>query len=126
MPMNPSAAVALAAALGLAASALPAAAAPGAAHTPMLLAQTTASADRANKIAAADVEIRVATDELAQARRRFEAGRQITEKDRVNQLQGGGPMTDAYNLRVQALQQDVTKAQARLDRAITARKALDN
>ncbi len=85
-----------------------------------------AGSDRAGQIAAADVEIKVATDELAQARRRFEAGRQASSKDRVNQLEGGGPMTDAYHLRVEALQKDVAKAQARLDQAIAARKALDN
>lgn len=124
MSRDTSTAVALALALGAAACVLPAAAASGAGVP--LLAQATPSSDRATKIAAADVEIKVATDELQQARRRLEAGRQSTDKDRVNQLQAGGPLTDAYHLRVQALQQDVVKAQERLDRALAARKALDN
>ncbi|MCZ7563556.1 MAG: hypothetical protein M5U08_06845 [Burkholderiales bacterium] len=124
MPTRPfSATAVLTAVLGFAAA--PALAAPGADASAARLAQATAAADHAGKIAAADVEIKVAVDELAQARRRLEAGRQATTKDRVNQLEGGGPMTEAYNLRVQALQQDVAKAQKRLDRALAARKALD-
>lgn len=126
MPMRRPTAFAVPALFACAASASPAIAAEHPLVPPMTVAQATASADRASKIAAADVEIKVATDELSQARRRLEAGRQVTAKDRVNQLEGGGPTTDAYNLRIQTLQQDVTKAQARLDQAITARKALDN
>ena len=42
----------------------------------------------------------------------------------MNQLEGGGPYTDAYHLRVEQLKTDVVKAQQRLDRAITARKAI--
>jgi hypothetical protein len=121
--MRLSTAIVLPAALALASSVFPAAAAE---RVPDGVIVAQASADRASKIAAADVEIKVATDELSQARRRLEAGRHSTAKDRVNQLEGGGPMTDAYNLRVEALQKDVAKAQERLDRAITARKALDN
>ncbi|MCL4802157.1 MAG: hypothetical protein KJ025_21370 [Burkholderiales bacterium] len=110
--------------IGLAA--VPAAAAPQVDASAMHVAQATASADRSGNIAAADVEVKVAADELEKARRRLDAGRQPSDQDRVNQLKGGGPMTDAYHLRVQALQQDVAKAQARLDRALAARKALDN
>jgi len=121
--MRLSTAIVLPAALAMASGAVSAAAAEQVSSATIV---AQADADRASKIAAADVEIKVATDALSQARRRFEAGRQVTSKDRVNQLEGGGPMTDSYNLRVQALQQDVTKAQERLDRAITARKALDN
>jgi hypothetical protein len=116
-------ALALPAALAVA---LGASAATAAEHVPHATIVAQAGTDRTSKIAAADVEIKVATDELAQARRRFEAGRQMTSQDRVNQLEGGGPTTEAYNLRVRTLQQDVTKAQERLDRAIAARKALDN
>jgi hypothetical protein len=88
-------------------------------------AQSSANPDRAKAIAAADAEVRSAQNQLEEARRRFEVGRKASSVDRVNQLEGGGPYTDAYYLRVEALKQDVTKAQERLDRAITARKALD-
>jgi spore coat polysaccharide biosynthesis protein SpsF (cytidylyltransferase family) len=90
----------------------------------LLVAQSPATSDRAKEIAAADAEIRVARGELEEARRRFEAGRKATSTDRVNQLEGGGPYTDAYHLRVEQLKTDVVKAQQRLDRAITARKAI--
>jgi hypothetical protein len=89
----------------------------------IVVAQSTPP-DRAKEIAAADTEIRVARDQLDAARRRFEIGRKATSADRVNQLEGGGNYTDAYNLRVEQLTADVTKAQARLDRALDARKAL--
>jgi hypothetical protein len=90
----------------------------------IVVAQSTTAPDRAKEIADADTEIRVARDQLDTARRRFEIGRKATSADRVNQLEGGGNYTDAYNLRVEQLSADVTKAQARLDRAIDARKAL--
>jgi hypothetical protein len=90
----------------------------------VLVAQSTTAPDRAKEIAAADTEIRVARDQLDAARRRFEIGRKATSTDRVNQLEGGGNYTDAYNLRVEQLKADVTKAQARLQRALDARKAL--
>lgn len=90
----------------------------------IVVAQSTTAPDRAKEIAAADTEIRVARDQLDAARRRFEIGRKATSADRVNQLEGGGNYTDAYNLRVEQLKADVTKAQARLDRALDARKAL--
>ena len=82
------------------------------------------SQDRAKQIAAADAEILSARNQLEQARRAFESGRKTSSADRVNQLEGGGPYTDAYYLRVEALKAEVTKAQQRLDRALTARKAL--
>ena len=91
----------------------------------LVAAQTPADPDRAKAIAAADAEIRSAQNQLEEARRRFEIGRKAGSTDRVNQLEGGGPYTDAYYLRVEALKTDVTKAQERLDRAITARKALE-
>jgi len=90
----------------------------------VVVAQSTTGQDRARQIAAADTEIRVARDQLDEARRRFETGRKATSADRVNQLEGGGNYTDAYNLRVEQLKSDVTKAQARLERALDARKAL--
>ena len=90
----------------------------------VIVAQSTTGQDRAKQIAAADTEIRIARDELETARRRFEAGRKPTTTDRVNQLEGGGDQTDAYYLRVEQLKADVTKAQARLERALDARKAL--
>jgi len=83
------------------------------------------SGTRAKEIAAADAEIRSARNQLEEARRAFETGRRAGKTDRVNQLEGGGPYTDAYYLRVEALKADVTKAQQRLDQAITARKALE-
>ena len=91
---------------------------------PLRLAQSSGSQDRAKEIAAADAEILSARNQLEQARRAFESGRKASSADRVNQLEGGGPYTDAYHLRVEALKADVTKAQVRLDRALTARKAL--
>jgi len=90
----------------------------------LLVAQSSVTQDRAKEIAAADTEIRVARNELEVARRRFEAGRKPTSADRVNQLEGGSSYTDAYHLRVEQLKADVAKAQQRLDRAITARKAI--
>ncbi|MGB8433925.1 MAG: hypothetical protein WCE38_06690 [Burkholderiales bacterium] len=90
----------------------------------VVVAQSTTAQDRTKQIAAADTEIRIARDELETARRRFEAGRKPAKTDRVNQLEGGGDHTDAYYLRVEQLQADVTKAQARLERALDARKAL--
>lgn len=105
--------------LALAGASGPAPAAPG-----FLVAQAPATQDRAKEIAAADAEIRSAQNELNEARRRFEVGRKASKTDRVNQLEGGGPYTDAYYLRVEALKADVTKAQQRLDRAITTRKAI--
>ncbi|MCG6874374.1 MAG: hypothetical protein LJE97_04720 [Betaproteobacteria bacterium] len=101
------------------------ASAAGAQGTPTLIvAQSPTAQDRAKEIAAADTEIRVARGELEEARRRFEAGRKATSTDRVNQLEGGGAYTDAYHLRVEQLKADVVKAQQRLDRAISARKAI--
>lgn len=91
---------------------------------PLRLAQSSGAQDRAKEIAAADAEVLSARNQLEQARRAFESGRKASSTDRVNQLEGGGPYTDAYHLRVEALKADVTKAQARLDRALTARKAL--
>jgi predicted aconitase len=91
---------------------------------PFRVAQSQTTQDRTKQITAADTEIRVARDELTMARRRFESGRKPTAADRVNQLEGGGPHTDAYYLRVEQLKADVVKAQQRLDRAITARKAI--
>lgn len=90
----------------------------------LFVAQSPTAQDRAKEIAAADTEIRVARGELEEARRRFEAGRKATSADRVNQLEGGGAHTDAYYLRVEQLKADVVKAQQRLDRAISARKAI--
>lgn len=90
----------------------------------LVVAQSPATQDRAKEIAAADTEIRVARGELEEARRRFEAGRKVNSTDRVNQLEGGAAYTDAYHLRVEQLKADVVKAQQRLDRAITARKAI--
>lgn len=90
----------------------------------LVVAQSATTPDRAKEIAAADTEIRVARGELETARRRFEAGRTASSTDRVNQLEGGGAQTDAYYLRVEQLKADITKAQQRLDRAITARKAI--
>ena len=119
LPAGAATLVALAA-LALCAADAPALAAPG-----VVIAQSSAAPDRAKQITAADAEIRSAQNQLEEARRRFEIGRKATQADRVNQLEGGGPYTDAYYLRVEALKQDVTKAQERLDRAITARKALD-
>ena len=92
---------------------------------PLRVAQSSGAQDRAKEIAAADAEVLSARNQLQQARRAFESGRKATSADRVNQLEGGGPYTDAYYLRVEALKTDVTKAQERLDRAITARKALE-
>jgi hypothetical protein len=89
-----------------------------------VIAQAPATQDHAKAIAAADTEVRVARDALDEARRRFEAARKPTAADRVNGLEGGGPYTDAYLLRVEQLKADVTKAQERLDSAIRARKAL--
>ena len=123
MPIRRFAAAVLLAALS---TALAAGAAIAGEQAAIVLSQASASAAEERKIAEADVEIRVANDELAQARRRLEAGTQATAKDRINQLRGGGPYTDAYHLRVKALREDVTKAQVRLDHAITARKALGN
>jgi len=90
----------------------------------LVVAQSPATPDRAKEIVAADTEIRVARGELEEARRRFEAGRNVKSTDRVNQLEGGSAYTDAYHLRVEQLKADVVKAQQRLDRAITARKAI--
>jgi hypothetical protein len=89
------------------------------------IAQAPAAPDRATAIAAADTEVRVARNALEEARRRFEAGSRVTSADRVNGLEGGSRYTDAYQLRVQQLKGDVTKAQERLDSALKARKALD-
>lgn len=93
-------------------------------HPNSLIAQSSTTQDHAKAIAAADAEIVVARDALDGARRRFEAGRQATSADRVNQLQGGTHYSDAYYLRVEQLKADVAKAQKRLDAAINARKAL--
>jgi len=120
-PTRPVTAMLVAAVLAICAASAPALAAPGG----TAVAQSSVAPDRAKQIAAADAEIRSAQNELVEARRRFETGRKATSADRVNQLEGGGPYTDAYYLRVEALKSDVTKAQERLDRAINARKALD-
>jgi hypothetical protein len=89
-----------------------------------VIAQRPATQDHATAIAAADTDIRVASDALDEARRRFEMGRKPSSADRVNRLEGGSQYTDAYYLRVEQLKADVTKAQERLDSAIKARKAL--
>jgi hypothetical protein len=73
----------------------------------------------------AQEEVRLAADELDRARAALDSGREPHEGEVMGTaIPGRTRRTDAYQSRVQSLEDAVTRAQQRLDDALTRRNAL--
>jgi hypothetical protein len=86
-----------------------------------------AAAERTQAVSAVDAEIRAATDGLAQARARLEAGREPLPGERTGIVatgSGRSRLNGEYWARQIENEQAVAEAQARLDAAFAARNAL--
>jgi Domain of unknown function (DUF4124) len=71
----------------------------------------------------ATAEVEAATQDLAQARLRLDAGKEPLPGERTGTATGGSRLNDAYWARQAANEEVVRRAQARLDAAVAARNA---
>ena len=83
-----------------------------------------AFADRDEAWRRADVEIRDATEKLASAEARLESEREPREDEWIGNVGGGTRLRESYFARLKELEDRVTAARARLDRAYAARDGL--
>ena len=72
---------------------------------------------------AADNEVKIAQQDLDNAKAALESGREPQPGERIGIAGGGSRLTDAYQQRIQSLEQAVAAAQQRLDQALSRRNA---